>query len=54
MQDWLAVLESTRGLLEIEATNFEEVVDAYVDRTIFEAHYKNICGIGRISCQRLK
>ena len=54
VQDRGAVTDPTARLQQVEATNLKEVIDAQVDSTIFKANDKNVCGISRASCQRLK
>ena len=49
-----AVLETMGRLLQIEATDLKEVIDTHVHSTVFKPNNKDVCGISRASCQRLK
>lgn len=50
MQNRSAVLETTRRLLQVEATYLKEVIDTKVDSTVFKSDNKDVCGISRASC----
>ena len=54
VQNRCALLKSTARLLQVEATNLKEIIDTKVESTIFKADNKDVCGISRASCQRLK
>ena len=54
VQNRSAVLEPTGRVLQVEATDLKELVDTQVDSTVFKSDNKDVRGVSRASCQRLK
>ena len=54
VQNRFATLEPTERLVQVEATDLKEIIDTQVHGTIFKADNKNVCGISKANCQRLK